>query len=152
MGPQSAARVGDWKLVRRETEQLFNLAEDMGEKNDLAAAQPEKLKEVKAAYDEWNAKNIPAKWVRQDARTAGRTGVGGEQRANALERFKQLDRNGDGKVTKDEFDKPKLFQRLDRNGDGAISREEVEAVAGTGGGREEQKAPDPKAEMEENNE
>jgi arylsulfatase A-like enzyme len=153
MGLQSAARVGDWKLVNREGMQIFNLAEDIGEQHDLAKQEPEKLQELQAAYDEWNAKNIPAKWVRQDARTAARAGAGGAtSKANALERFKRLDRNGDGKVTRDELNNPKLFQRLDRNGDGAISREEIEAFTGTDGEGGKEKAPDPKAEMEENNE
>ncbi|NIM05629.1 MAG: sulfatase-like hydrolase/transferase, partial [Armatimonadetes bacterium] len=44
---KSGARVGDWKLVRNGdgTEKLFNLADDIGEKNDLSASNPEKLKE-----------------------------------------------------------------------------------------------------------
>jgi len=70
-----AARVGDWKLVmngngdvwtlmENETgkEQLFNLKDDIGETKDLAAVYPEKLKELQAAYREWDAKNIPPKW------------------------------------------------------------------------------------------
>ena len=69
-----AARVGDWKLVqngsgqdwihaREGKEQLFNLRDDIGEKNDLAATHPEKLKELQAAYREWDSKNIPPRWV-----------------------------------------------------------------------------------------
>jgi acetyl esterase/lipase len=40
--------------------------------------------------------------------------------------FKQLDRNGDGKITADEFPKniARLFEQIDANGDGAISPEE----------------------------
>lgn len=40
--------------------------------------------------------------------------------------FKQLDRNGDGKVTRDEFPPAiaRLFDQIDTNGDGAISAEE----------------------------
>jgi arylsulfatase A-like enzyme len=65
-GAQSAARVGDWKLIHRADETLlFNLAEDIGEKDDLAAKHPEKVKELQGAYDDWNAKNVPAKWARQ---------------------------------------------------------------------------------------
>lgn len=62
---KSGARVGDWKLVRNGdgTEKLFNLADDIGEKNDLSAANPEKLKELQAAYKEWDATNIPPKWL-----------------------------------------------------------------------------------------
>ncbi|HQU41940.1 MAG TPA: alpha/beta hydrolase fold domain-containing protein [Pirellulales bacterium] len=40
--------------------------------------------------------------------------------------FKQLDRNGDGKITRDEFPRQiaRLFDQIDTNGDGAISVEE----------------------------
>ena len=129
MGQQHAARAGDWKLVcgRGQAPEVFNLAEDIGEKTDLAARRPEKLKELQSAYDEWNAANMPAQWVRQD----GRTGPG--QEVGVRERFKRLDRNGDGKITRDELDRPALFRRLDRNGDGAISRQEADALAGSAG-------------------
>ena len=62
---KSGARVGDWKLVRNGdgTEKLFNLADDISEKNDLASTNPEKLKELQAAYQEWDSKNIPPKWI-----------------------------------------------------------------------------------------
>ena len=40
--------------------------------------------------------------------------------------FKDLDRNRDGKITRDEFPRPvaRLFEQIDTNGDGAISPEE----------------------------
>jgi arylsulfatase A-like enzyme len=62
---RSGARVGDWKLVRNGdgTEKLFNLADDIGETKDLAASNPEKMKELQAAYTKWNSKNIPPKWL-----------------------------------------------------------------------------------------
>jgi arylsulfatase A len=47
--PQSAIRVGDYKLLRfHESGQssLFNLAEDIGEERDLAAEMPEKAAEI----------------------------------------------------------------------------------------------------------
>ena len=68
-GRQWAVRVGDFKLVCCPQEfgsdepQLFNLAEDIGERTNLAPKMPQKVKELKAAYDEWNDKNIPPKWV-----------------------------------------------------------------------------------------
>jgi len=69
---KSAARVGDWKLVRNGdgSEKLFNLAEDIGENNDLSSVNPEKLAELQAAYQEWDARNIPPKWL--DSRRARR--------------------------------------------------------------------------------
>ncbi len=42
--------------------QLYNLAKDIGEKTNLADKEPEKYKELAAAWDEWNKGNIPAKW------------------------------------------------------------------------------------------
>ena len=42
-------------------------------------------------------------------------------------RFGVLDKNGDGKITRDEFGGPPfLFARADTNGDGVISRDEAE--------------------------
>jgi arylsulfatase A-like enzyme len=63
-GPQWAVRKGDWKLLSaaQGSAELYNLAEDLSEKSNLASSQPAKAKELQAAYDAWNAKNIPAKW------------------------------------------------------------------------------------------
>lgn len=72
-GAQSAIRKGDWKLVNtgQESVHLYNLAQDISETKDLAAANPEKLKELQAAWDGWNREMIPAKWRTQ------RQGAGG---------------------------------------------------------------------------
>jgi hypothetical protein len=50
---QAAIRMGDWKLLvgAGDGDQLYNLAEDIGEKNNLAAGKPDKLKELRARYD-----------------------------------------------------------------------------------------------------
>jgi arylsulfatase A-like enzyme len=53
-----AIRHGDMKLVVGEpghAPELFNLAADVGEKNDLAVSQPDKVKELKLIWDQWNA-------------------------------------------------------------------------------------------------
>ena len=51
---QLGARVGDWKWVEMgKSGGLFNLAEDIGEKNDLSESHPEKLKELKGAFGDW---------------------------------------------------------------------------------------------------
>ncbi|MBL8222515.1 MAG: hypothetical protein JNL62_24970, partial [Bryobacterales bacterium] len=42
--------------------ELYDLGTDLSEKNNLAGAQPGRVKELQAAYDAWNVKNIDAKW------------------------------------------------------------------------------------------
>jgi arylsulfatase A-like enzyme len=64
-GVQFTVRQGDWKLVKASRDMqpaLFNLAADIGEKNNLATQQPEKVKELQALWDSWNAQNIPPRW------------------------------------------------------------------------------------------
>lgn len=54
-GPQSAVRSGEWKLVHNldgETFELFNLAEDPGEENNLFAEETEKAAELQARLEE----------------------------------------------------------------------------------------------------
>lgn len=65
-GQPAAIRRGDFKLVRQESEawQLYNLAEDIGETRDLAAANPAKVKELQAAWEAWNAQLIAPRWGR----------------------------------------------------------------------------------------
>jgi arylsulfatase A-like enzyme len=55
---QSAVRMGDWKLIEMGSKtQLYNITADIGEKNNLADAQPQKVKELQAAYQQWDACN-----------------------------------------------------------------------------------------------
>jgi arylsulfatase A-like enzyme len=72
-----AIRVGDWKLVLngamgvgdaaakaqggRETVELFNLAADPSESKNLAAERPEKVRELRARYDEYARQAVPPK-------------------------------------------------------------------------------------------
>lgn len=45
----AALRIGDWKLVHTgNKDELYNLTDDLGETKDLAATQPEKLKELQS--------------------------------------------------------------------------------------------------------
>ncbi|WP_428308789.1 sulfatase family protein [Lacipirellula sp.] len=66
LGEQWAVRKGDWKLVASRIDgpqpRLFNLSEDIGEANDLAAKHPEKVAELRKEWEAWNEKNIPAAW------------------------------------------------------------------------------------------
>lgn len=45
------------------------------------------------------------------------------------ERYKQLDKNGDGKLTPDELPYPELFKKLDADGDGSVTLDEAKAYA-----------------------
>ena len=80
LGQQIAIRSGDWKIVKgagmasvkppRQAggkadtagAELYNLKDDIGEKTNLADKNPEKLKELAALWDKWNAGNIDAAW------------------------------------------------------------------------------------------
>ncbi|MEP7270482.1 MAG: hypothetical protein ABI882_03210 [Acidobacteriota bacterium] len=68
-GEQSAIREGDWKLLKHAGgTQLFNLAEDIREKNDLAAKRPDKVKDLQAAYNQWNSELANPEWTRAGRR------------------------------------------------------------------------------------
>jgi len=78
LGGMMAIRKGDWKLVKtregplRDTDpavlsdlstaELYNLATDIGEKNNLAAQHPEKVKELAEAWQRWNAQLVRPLW------------------------------------------------------------------------------------------
>lgn len=64
-GKQTAVRMGDWKLTDANGsngKKLFNLKDDIGESKDLTAANPDKVKELQAAWDAWNKGNVAATW------------------------------------------------------------------------------------------
>lgn len=63
-GERRAIRQGDWKLVTIEEDdpQLFNLADDISETNDLASKFPEKVETLQAAFKQWEAPMIPPSW------------------------------------------------------------------------------------------
>jgi arylsulfatase A-like enzyme len=62
-GAQWAIRHGDWKLVAGNggdmQGELFNLAVDKDESKNLAAAEEDKVRELKSMWDEWNAEQQP---------------------------------------------------------------------------------------------
>jgi len=54
--PGAAIRIGDWKLIdfwEDDTVELYHLAEDAGETNDLSATKPEKLAELRKKLAAW---------------------------------------------------------------------------------------------------
>jgi arylsulfatase A-like enzyme len=42
-----------WRLVRRETDELYDIKNDIGQRNDLAVRHPEIAKRLKQAYEDW---------------------------------------------------------------------------------------------------
>lgn len=69
-GSQKAVRMGKWKLVdwrdfqakKQSGWQLYNLATDIGEKNDLAEAEPQIVAKLSAAWEDWNKRNVSPLW------------------------------------------------------------------------------------------
>ena len=78
LGGMMAIRKGDWKLLKtrdgplRDTDpavlsdlstaELYNLANDIGETNNLAATHPEKVKELSEAWWRWNSELVRPLW------------------------------------------------------------------------------------------
>ena len=135
---QMAVRRGDWKLVtymnkidegdvhRSENppptpHRLYNLRDDIGETNDLAASETDKVKELKALCDKWNA--TMAKPRRGQSRASP-----SPDRASFI--LSTLDTDGDKKIREDEAQGAlkQNFARIDRNGDGGIDLGELETV------------------------
>jgi arylsulfatase A-like enzyme len=55
-GPCSSVRVGDWKLIEwleDDSAELFNLATDLSEKNDVAAQHPEIVRQLRERLHAW---------------------------------------------------------------------------------------------------
>jgi arylsulfatase A-like enzyme len=144
-GDQHAARLGDWKLVdsRNSQPMLFDLKVDISESKDLATTHPDRLKELQSAFAEWEKVTQTAQWTRQDARTRGVAGnrngtpaAGGRMQAA----LKAADKNGDGKLSREEYPRPAVFKDIDKDGDGFATREEIQAYYA---GRRNQEMPKP---------
>ncbi|MDR3633937.1 MAG: hypothetical protein P4L84_09040 [Isosphaeraceae bacterium] len=81
--------------------------------------QPEAFARADTDKDGFVAKDEARKFFVEQ----GGAGAGG----GILERLKAMDKNGDGKVSKEEFTGPEpMFARIDANRDGVISKEEAE--------------------------
>ena len=62
-GNQWAVRHGDWKLLVGNggsmTPELYNLKDDLSEKNNLAETNADKVAELKALWEKWNGEQAP---------------------------------------------------------------------------------------------
>ncbi len=69
VGTRAAIRVGDWKLLRNPRRgqgdqwELYNLANDISESNDLSATHPEKRAELLDAWNAYNDQMIDPVWT-----------------------------------------------------------------------------------------
>jgi len=78
-GDHMAIRMGDWKLVKSSEgpvraagpegfgglagAELYNLKDDIGERNNLAAAQPQKVKQLGETWHQWNSGLAAPMWL-----------------------------------------------------------------------------------------
>ena len=73
LSQRTAIRVGDWKLLKNPqrrsgkeaTWELYNLAEDISESNDLAAKEPGRVSELVAAWTRLNDEMVDPIWTPQ---------------------------------------------------------------------------------------
>ncbi|MCX6891004.1 MAG: sulfatase [Verrucomicrobia bacterium] len=87
--PAGAIRSGDWKLQEFFEDgrlELYNLREDLGQKNNLAAAQPDKVKQLHDRLAAWRQSvnaPMPARNTGQDQTAPPRKGKKKQQKKNA---------------------------------------------------------------------
>lgn len=64
-GSYRTIRQGDWKLLFRKDHpvELYNLKDDIGEKNNLAAKFPERVQNLRLRWQEWDQQNVAPLWL-----------------------------------------------------------------------------------------
>jgi arylsulfatase A-like enzyme len=144
-----AIRHGDWKLVvgERDTPRpaLFNLATDLGEKNDLATKEPAKLAELTALWEAWSKQMQAPLWQRVNTPAKGKSSPAAGSVKGLEARFNALDKDHDGKLNAEEQAQSPQLKGADKNGDGFITLEEVRAHLGSRRSKSAPKtAPEPK--------
>ncbi len=73
-----AIRDGNWKLIfAADRYWLYDLSKDIGEKNNLAAAQPDTVARLKATYDGWDKQMMQPAWSPMAAKTSSQFAVDG---------------------------------------------------------------------------
>ena len=84
LGGMMAIRKGDWKLVKTSegplldtdpavlrdlsTAELYNLADDIGETKNLAAAHPDRVRELAGTWQRWNSALVRPRWFPRSGR------------------------------------------------------------------------------------
>jgi arylsulfatase A-like enzyme len=69
VGPQAALRQGDWKIHRGRGDsswQLFNVAQDPAESQNLAASQADRLAKLVTAWEQLDAEMVAPRWLSQN--------------------------------------------------------------------------------------
>lgn len=129
LGPVSAIIVDNFKLIRTYEDDrhlLFDLSQDIGERNDLSGSRSDKVRELSArltSYLDSVDAGVPVKRSGDDTPSS----VAARNRKANLDAIMQgLDKNLDGQLTTDEIKRlPALLRSLDKNKDGILSRDEV---------------------------
>jgi len=142
--PSTYVRRGDWKLIRFHGDgengadrfELYNLAEDIGESNNVAETNPQlvkKLDEEISAYLKRTEAIVPVADSEKNTTSAKPNPV--KKRPNPEGLFKRRDSNSDGFVTLQEFigdptnrnvlALKRQFKQRDTNKDSRLTLEEM---------------------------
>lgn len=87
--PAGAIRRGDWKLIEffeNDTVELYHLGRDAGETNNLAASEPERVRELRTALADWRRSvgaRMPRPNPQHDPARAGEMAGGEGRKAKA---------------------------------------------------------------------
>jgi arylsulfatase A-like enzyme/uncharacterized protein (DUF1330 family) len=141
---QMAVRQGDWKLVtymnkidegdvlRSENppptpHRLYNLRDDIGESNDLAASETKKVEELMTLWNQWNATMAEPQRRTQTTASQGRAPV----------ILATLDADGDERISESEAlgALKQNFDLIDSNNDGGIDIGELATMLATSAGQ-----------------
>ncbi|HEY1120584.1 MAG TPA: sulfatase-like hydrolase/transferase [Haloferula sp.] len=128
-GGGRAVTEGNLKLVlaNGSKAELFDLATDNGEKNDLAEQRPDDVKRLLKLLAQWQSSNVKPLWGSDSAEAGKADAPAGREKL-----FAQRDKDHDGKLSKDEFMAPQKsktageerFTKFDKDKNGILSRDE----------------------------